>query len=122
MKIFVLFVFCGWVAAFLMKDRVFINSSPSMPVGVWVKSDEPIAEGSFVAFCPTKDQAGERPQYGSCDGGYQPFLKEVRQLEGSKAFVVGHHELSLDSNTFGFIDVSQVITAIRPLITLEERR
>ena len=67
---------------------IYINTTPSLPVGFYKVVDEPIASGAYVAFCPPKnevfDMAMDRSYInrGDCPGGYGLLLKRVFAQSG----------------------------------------
>lgn len=77
-----LFQICGWLG-------VRLNVSPSLPVGVYVASDD----GRLVEFCPAEPFAsmaitrGYRAQ-GACPDGGTPLLKPVIATAGDMVDVL----------------------------------
>ena len=67
---------------------IYINTTPSLPVGFYKMVDEPIVSGAYVAFCPPKnevfDMAMNRSYInrGRCPGGYGLLLKRVFAQSG----------------------------------------
>ena len=83
---------------------IYINTTPSLPVGFYKVVDEPIVSGAYVAFCPPQgavfDMAMDRSyiNQGDCPGGYGLLLKRVFALSGDSVsidqagiFVNGEH-------------------------------
>jgi len=83
---------------------IYINTTPSLPVGFYQVVDEPIANGASVAFCPPQnavfDMAKDRSYInpGDCPGGYGLLLKRVFAQSGDTVsidqagiFVNGKH-------------------------------
>jgi len=83
---------------------IYINTTPSLPVGFYKVADEPILSGAYVAFCPPQgavfDMAMDRSyiNQGNCPGGYGLLLKRVFALSGDTVsidqtgiFVNGEH-------------------------------
>ena len=83
---------------------IYINTTPSLPVGFYKIVDEPIASGAYVAFCPPKhevfDMARDRSyiNQGDCPSGYGLMLKRVFAQSGDTVsidqagiFVNGKH-------------------------------
>ncbi len=83
---------------------VYINTTPSLPVGFYKVVDEPIVRGAYVAFCPPQnavfDMARNRSyiNQGNCPGGYGLLLKRVFAQSGDTVsidqagiFVNGEH-------------------------------
>lgn len=69
------------VAALLAGARV--NTTRSIPVGLYWASDEPVSKGRYVMFCPPEitviKEARERGYIGAgfCPGGYGYMMKRV---------------------------------------------
>ena len=67
---------------------IYINTTPSLPVGFYKIVDEPIVSGASVAFCPPQnavfDMAKDRSYInpGDCPGGYGLLLKRVFAQSG----------------------------------------
>ena len=72
---------------------IYINTTPSLPVGFYQVVDEPIVNGTYVAFCPPQvevfDIAKDRRYInkGDCPGGYGLLLKRVFALSGNTVFI-----------------------------------
>jgi len=72
---------------------IYINTTPSLPVGFYKVVDEPIANGAYVAFCPPQnavfDMAVARHYIntGNCPGGYGLLLKRVFAQSGDTVFI-----------------------------------
>ena len=72
---------------------IYINTTPSLPVGFYKVVDEPIVNGASVAFCPPQnavfDMAKDRSYInpGDCPGGYGLLLKRVFALSGDTVFI-----------------------------------
>ena len=88
----------------LRVSGIYINTTPSLPVGFYKIVDEPIVSGASVAFCPPQnavfDMAKDRSYInpGDCPGGYGLLLKRVFAQSGDKVsidqagiFVNGKH-------------------------------
>ncbi|PXW82410.1 conjugative transfer signal peptidase TraF [Nitrosomonas sp. Nm84] len=88
----------------LRVSGIYINTTPSLPVGFYKVVDEPIASGAYVAFCPPQnavfDMARDRSYInrGDCPGGYGLLLKRVFAQSGDTVsidqagiFVNGEH-------------------------------
>lgn len=60
-----------------------VNTTKSIPVGLYWTSDDPIEKGSYVLFCPPPgevfDEARDRGYIGSgyCPGGYGYMMKKI---------------------------------------------
>ncbi len=72
---------------------IYINTTPSLPVGFYKVVDEPIVSGAYVAFCPPQnavfDMAKDRSYInrGDCPGGYGLLLKRVFAQSGDTVFI-----------------------------------
>jgi conjugative transfer signal peptidase TraF len=72
---------------------IYINTTPSLPVGFYQVVDEPIVNGVYVAFCPPQngvfDMARDRSYInpGDCPGGYGLLLKRVFALSGDRVLI-----------------------------------
>jgi len=72
---------------------IYINTTPSLPVGFYKVIDEPIASGAYVAFCPPQnavfDMARDRSYInrGDCPGGYGLLLKRVFAQSGDRVLI-----------------------------------
>lgn len=71
----------------------YINTTPSLPVGVYRIADEPVTKGAYVAFCPPQrdvfDWAVVRGYInpGDCPGGYGQLLKRVHAVAGDTVLI-----------------------------------
>ena len=83
---------------------IYINTTPSLPVGFYKVVDEPIASGTYVAFCPPKNEVFDMAinrnylNPGDCPSGYGLLLKRVFAQSGDTVsidqagiFVNGKH-------------------------------
>ena len=83
---------------------IYINITPSLPVGFYKMVDEPIVSGAYVAFCPQQDEVFDMAidrsyiNRGNCPGGYGLLLKRVFAQSGDTVsidqagiFVNGKH-------------------------------
>ena len=65
-----------------------INTSESIPLGIYRSSEEPVEKGDFVLFCPPPDpvfkMAKDRGYLagGLCSGGYGYMMKDVVGISG----------------------------------------
>ncbi len=65
-----------------------LNTTPSIPVGVYRLTDDPIVNGSYVYFCPPPapvfELAKERGYIsaGLCPGGYGHLMKKTLAVKG----------------------------------------
>ncbi len=70
-------------AVFLYLIGVRINTTPSIPVGLYWRVSQPVDKGAYVMFCPPEvqvfEQARERGYIGAgiCPGGYGYMMKKV---------------------------------------------
>ncbi len=72
----------------------YINTTPSLPVGLYRIADEPVSKGAYVAFCPPQsdvfDWALARGYINAgdyCPGGYGQLLKHVHAVAGDTALI-----------------------------------
>lgn len=83
---------------------IYLNTTPSLPVGFYQVVDKPIVNGAYVAFCPPKNEVFDMAinrRYlnpGDCPGGYGLLLKRVFALSGDTVsidqagiYVYGEH-------------------------------
>lgn len=78
--------------AFLKAKGIRINTTPSLPRGLWVTQPltKPLKRGEVVLFCPPQTPlfklAHERGYIGQgpCPSGYEPLLKPLAAIEGDK--------------------------------------
>lgn len=79
-----LIVICG----ICLVAGIRINTSESIPLGIYRSSEGPIEKGDFVIFCPPLslvfDMAKERGYLagGLCPGGYGYMMKDVAGISG----------------------------------------
>lgn len=72
---------------------IYINTTPSLPVGLYQVVDEPVTKGTYVAFCPPQrdvfDWAMARGYInpGACPGGYGQLLKRVHAVAGDTVLI-----------------------------------
>jgi conjugative transfer signal peptidase TraF len=65
-----------------------INTTKSIPIGLYRMTDAPVAKGEYVIFCPSQsalfDEAKERSYIGAgfCPGGYGFMMKRVAAVGG----------------------------------------
>ncbi len=108
-KILVVSVLALSVSLFVLSiglrvSGIYINTTPSLPVGFYKVVDESIVSGAYVAFCPPQnavfDMAKNRSYInrGNCPGGYGLLLKRVFAQSGDTVsidqagiFVNGEH-------------------------------
>ena len=71
----------------------YINTTSSLPVGLYRIVDEPVTKGAYVAFCPPQrdvfDWAVVRGYInpGDCPGGYGQLLKRVHAVAGDTVLI-----------------------------------
>ena len=67
---------------------IYINTTPSLPLGFYRIVDEPILSGAYVAFCPPQDVVFDMAMdrhfinRGDCPGCYGLLLKNVYAQSG----------------------------------------
>ncbi len=72
---------------------IYINTTPSLPVGLYKIVDTPITKGAYVSFCPPQDKVfgmAVARQYigtGDCPGGYGKLLKRVFAQAGDRVSI-----------------------------------
>ena len=97
-KILAVSVLAVSVSLFLLSigakiSGIYINTTPSLPVGFYKVVDEPIVSGAYVAFCPQQievfDMARDRSyiNQGDCPGGYGLLLKRVFAQSGDRVLI-----------------------------------
>jgi len=97
-KILVVLILTLSISVFVLSiglrvSGIYINTTPSLPVGFYKMVDEPIASGAYVAFCPPKnevfDMARDRSyiNQGDCPGGYGLLLKRVFAQSGDRVLI-----------------------------------
>ena len=65
------------------KDRLLYNHTPSVPVGLYLRTDEPIARGAFVTV-RAQDVAPDAARARGFDGPRDRFIKRVAALAGDQ--------------------------------------
>jgi len=78
-----------FVASLWMRlNHIYINTTPSLPLGFYKIIDESIQKGAHVAFCPPQTEAFDHALArgyigrGNCPGGYSLLLKRVLAMAG----------------------------------------
>ena len=122
-KILAVFVLAVSVSLFVLSigariSGIYINTTPSLPVGFYKAVDEPIASGTYVAFCPPKNEVFDMAinrnylNPGDCPSGYGLLLKRVFAQSGDRVlidqagiFVNGEHlpnsaQLKIDTDGY----------------------
>ena len=80
-------------AALLYGAGIRVNTTPSIPQGVYRISDAPIERGAYVIFCPPNaavfDEARKRGYIGAgfCPGGVGQMMKKVLAAKGDRITV-----------------------------------
>lgn len=70
-----------------------VNITPSVPVGLYRITDDPLAKGRLVIFCPPEsavfDEALRRGYLGAgfCPGGYGTLIKKILAAQGDRVSV-----------------------------------
>ncbi|MCB1984053.1 MAG: conjugative transfer signal peptidase TraF [Burkholderiales bacterium] len=71
----------------------YINTTPSLPVGLYRIVDEPVLKGAYVAFCPPQSDVFEWAvargyiNAGNCPGGTGQLLKRVHAVAGDTVLI-----------------------------------
>ena len=74
---------------------IYINTTPSFPLGFYRVVDEPITKGAYVSFCPPQNEVFNMAvsrnyiNQGDCPGGYGLLLKRVFALAGDTISISG---------------------------------
>src|SRR5665648_717958 len=72
-----------------------INTTPSLPVGLYKIVDAPVGKGAYVSFCPPQDEVFDMAVVrhyigaGNCAGGYGMLLKRVFAKAGDSVSIGG---------------------------------
>ena len=72
---------------------IYINTTPSFPLGLYRIVNQPVTIGAYVSFCPPQgavfDMAVARRyiKYGDCPGGYGKLLKRVFAQAGDSVSI-----------------------------------
>jgi conjugative transfer signal peptidase TraF len=70
-----------------------INTSNSIPIGLYWLSKKPVAHGEYVLFCPPKTAPFQEAFHvgyigvGFCDSGFGVLMKQVAALQGDRISV-----------------------------------
>jgi conjugative transfer signal peptidase TraF len=97
-KILAVFVLAVSVSLFVLSigfqiSGIYINTTPSLPVGFYKIVDEPIVSGAYVAFCPPQNEIFDMAinrrylNQGDCPGGYGLLLKRVFAQSGDTVLI-----------------------------------
>lgn len=86
-----------------LKDHFVINTTSSMPIGIYAVTNKPITKGSIVGACvpePFSTLAKNRNYVGegSCNNGLRPVMKHVAALSGDLV-EVGLRGVSVNGHT-----------------------
>jgi len=130
-----------FAAYFFISQYCYINTSASLPVGLYVKNQKAITRGCYVVFHPTPAQQLHVSKYVK----NLPLMKRVAALPGQTyqlppasdtdsegrvitpfspktgivpsehLVVLGNTKYSLDSRYLGFVPQSSIIDTITPL-------
>lgn len=71
----------------------YINTTPSLPVGLYRIVDEPVSKGAYVAFCPPQSDVFELAvtrnyiNSGNCPGGYGQLLKRIHAVANDTVLI-----------------------------------
>ena len=71
----------------------YINTTPSLPVGLYRIADEPVSKGAYVAFCPPQSDAFDWTvtrgyiNSGDCPGGTGQLLKRIHAVAGDAVLI-----------------------------------
>ena len=134
-----------FAVCFFISQYCYINASASLPRGVYLKTSQAIANGSFVVFHPIAaqqplvskyvkniplmkrvaalpGQAYQLPPASNTDSKGRPitaFEPKTGIVPANHLIVVGNTNFSLDSRYIGFVPQSSIIDAITPLFVFE---
>jgi len=130
-----------FAVCFFISQYCYINASASLPRGIYLKTSQAIANGSFVVFHPTAaqqilvskyvqniplmkrvaalpGQAYQLPPASDIDSKGRPitaFAPKTGIVPDNHLIVVGNTKFSLDSRYIGFVPQSSIIDTITPL-------
>ena len=130
-----------FAACFFISQYCYINTSASLPVGIYLKISQVITNGSFVVFHPTAaqqilvskyvqniplmkrvaalpGQAYQLPPASDTDSKGRPitaFEPKTGIVPDNHLIVVGNTKFSLDSRYIGFVPQSSIMDTITPL-------
>ena len=90
-----MFVFAGLFAVFFfVKDRIVINPTASMPIGIYWRYDKPVLERGDIVLACLPDSRESRLfidrgyLYGvSCPGGHGKILKTIKGIPGDEVLI-----------------------------------
>lgn len=104
--------------AVLARDRWLVNTTPSVPVGIYVAA--PPAGAGFVSFCLPSLPRTVRHDPGICREGRpegRPVLKRLEARSERGLILSGDRPDALDSRLFGPLSPALVRGYWRPLLT-----
>jgi conjugative transfer signal peptidase TraF len=84
-------VFLGWWGVYAAGIR--LNTTPSIPLGVYQLTNEPLVKGDYVLFCPppapvfTLAKARGYLGAGFCPGGYGHLIKRLVATQGDEVSI-----------------------------------
>lgn len=84
--------------------NLYLNTSPSLPIGIWVQSENSLIKGAYIIFRHPNNK--------------NRLLKKVHKISKNQVFAIGTHPNSYDSRHFGKIDINKIISTVEPLITI----
>lgn len=71
------------------QDRILYNHTPSVPVGLYLRTDAPIVRGAFVTV-RAADVAPDAARARDFDGERDRFIKRVAAVAGDRVCAEGH--------------------------------
>jgi conjugative transfer signal peptidase TraF len=72
---------------------IYINTTPSFPLGLYKVVNQPVTKGAYVSFCPPQGKVFELAvarryiNSGDCPGGYGKLLKRVFAQAGDSVLI-----------------------------------
>jgi len=98
LKILALIVLTMSAGVFLLSiifrlSGIYINTTPSFPLGLYKVVNQPVTKGAYVSFCPPQDAIFELAvarhyiNPGDCPGGYGKLLKRVFAQAGDSVSI-----------------------------------
>lgn len=91
--VLIVLLFLTAVVLFTFCSGIYINTTNSVPVGLWIKENGRLVKGKYIVVCPEDNGAfrqAKRNGYvgtGNCKGDYEPLIKPVMALPGDKVSV-----------------------------------
>ena len=130
-----------FAVCFFVSQHCYINVSASLPRGIYLKTSQAIANGTYVVFHPTAaqqplvskyvkntplmkrvaalpGQAYQLPPASDTDSkgrAITPFCPKTGIVPSEQFVVIGDTKYSLDSRYLGFVPQSSIIDTITPL-------